>query len=202
MKGYSEGSYKFTVKAYTSAGEDTGATASIMLEPEGMWNTHDSTKKCSFIKEWSRLYSVISIAIDVFNYMLRIITFWLEVKNNSFASCLMFLLYVCTNSWLAAPGNLDFSWNHGLIFGHCHLHLLQETEMVRLSISCWAPCVVFQIMFFSWASEDNSIYFCILFYPKGEKGIVSRHPWAKVARWLVQDTGIVSSLPQPLCLCQ
>lgn len=44
MKGYSEGSYKFTVKAYTSAGEDTGATASIVLKQQGMWNTHDSTK--------------------------------------------------------------------------------------------------------------------------------------------------------------
>lgn len=37
VKGYSEGSYKFTVKAYTSAGEDTGATASITLEPYSMW---------------------------------------------------------------------------------------------------------------------------------------------------------------------
>lgn len=44
VKGYSKGSYKFTVKAYTSAGEDTGATASVMLEPQSMWNTHDSTK--------------------------------------------------------------------------------------------------------------------------------------------------------------
>uniref|UniRef100_H3DH16 LIF receptor subunit alpha a n=1 Tax=Tetraodon nigroviridis TaxID=99883 RepID=H3DH16_TETNG len=34
VKGYGEGSYKFTVKAYTSAGEDTGATASIMLEQQ------------------------------------------------------------------------------------------------------------------------------------------------------------------------
>ncbi|KAK5870947.1 hypothetical protein PBY51_003852 [Eleginops maclovinus] len=33
VKSMPEGSYKFTVKAYTSAGEDTGATASIMLEP-------------------------------------------------------------------------------------------------------------------------------------------------------------------------
>lgn len=33
----SEGSYKFTVKAYTSAGEDTGATASTTLEPNSMW---------------------------------------------------------------------------------------------------------------------------------------------------------------------
>ncbi|KAL6113967.1 lifr [Pungitius sinensis] len=33
VKGLSEGSYKFTVKAYNSAGEDTGATASILLEP-------------------------------------------------------------------------------------------------------------------------------------------------------------------------
>ncbi|CAJ1069097.1 LOW QUALITY PROTEIN: LIF receptor subunit alpha a [Xyrichtys novacula] len=32
VKGLSEGSYKFTVKAYTSAGEDTGATASITME--------------------------------------------------------------------------------------------------------------------------------------------------------------------------
>ncbi|KAK5932265.1 hypothetical protein CgunFtcFv8_003984 [Champsocephalus gunnari] len=37
VKGLSEGSYKFTVKAYTSAGEDTGATASIMLEPFTDW---------------------------------------------------------------------------------------------------------------------------------------------------------------------
>ncbi|KAM4576252.1 LIF receptor subunit alpha a isoform 1-T2 [Odontesthes bonariensis] len=33
IKGLSVGSYKFTVKAYTSAGEDTGSTASITLEP-------------------------------------------------------------------------------------------------------------------------------------------------------------------------
>ncbi|XP_059192814.1 LIF receptor subunit alpha a [Centropristis striata] len=32
VKGLSEGSYKFTVKAYTSAGEDTGSTASTLLE--------------------------------------------------------------------------------------------------------------------------------------------------------------------------
>lgn len=32
MKGLHEGSYKFTVKAYTSAGEETGATVSISLE--------------------------------------------------------------------------------------------------------------------------------------------------------------------------
>ncbi|XP_068422921.1 LIF receptor subunit alpha a [Clinocottus analis] len=37
VKGFSEGSYKFTVKAYTSAGEDTGATASITLEPYTDW---------------------------------------------------------------------------------------------------------------------------------------------------------------------
>ncbi|KAK1892903.1 Leukemia inhibitory factor receptor [Dissostichus eleginoides] len=37
VKSLSEGSYKFTVKAYTSAGEDTGATASIMLEPFTDW---------------------------------------------------------------------------------------------------------------------------------------------------------------------
>ncbi|XP_034398438.1 LIF receptor subunit alpha a [Cyclopterus lumpus] len=37
VKGLSEDSYKFTVKAYTSAGEDTGATASIMLEPYTDW---------------------------------------------------------------------------------------------------------------------------------------------------------------------
>ncbi|XP_037633026.1 LIF receptor subunit alpha a [Sebastes umbrosus] len=37
VKGLPEGSYKFTVKAYTSAGEDTGATASIMLEPYTDW---------------------------------------------------------------------------------------------------------------------------------------------------------------------
>ncbi|XP_011613799.2 LIF receptor subunit alpha a [Takifugu rubripes] len=37
VKGYSKGSYKFTVKAYTSAGEDTGATASVMLEPQTDW---------------------------------------------------------------------------------------------------------------------------------------------------------------------
>ncbi|XP_061585409.1 LIF receptor subunit alpha a [Cololabis saira] len=33
VKGLSEGVYKFTVKAYTSAGEDTGATVSITMEP-------------------------------------------------------------------------------------------------------------------------------------------------------------------------
>ncbi|XP_029018459.1 LIF receptor subunit alpha a [Betta splendens] len=32
VQGLSEGSYKFTVKAYTSAGEDTGTTSSITLE--------------------------------------------------------------------------------------------------------------------------------------------------------------------------
>ncbi|KAM8886458.1 LIF receptor subunit alpha a isoform 1-T2 [Spinachia spinachia] len=37
VKGVSEGSYKFTVKAYTSAGEDTGATASITVEPYADW---------------------------------------------------------------------------------------------------------------------------------------------------------------------
>lgn len=37
VKGLPEGSYKFTVKAYTSAGEDTGATASITLEPYTDW---------------------------------------------------------------------------------------------------------------------------------------------------------------------
>ncbi|XP_037337701.2 LIF receptor subunit alpha a [Pungitius pungitius] len=37
VKGLSEGSYKFTVKAYNSAGEDTGATASILLEPYADW---------------------------------------------------------------------------------------------------------------------------------------------------------------------
>uniref|UniRef100_A0A3Q3SFC7 LIF receptor subunit alpha a n=1 Tax=Mastacembelus armatus TaxID=205130 RepID=A0A3Q3SFC7_9TELE len=33
VKGLSMGTYKFTVKAFTSAGEDTGTTASITLEP-------------------------------------------------------------------------------------------------------------------------------------------------------------------------
>lgn len=37
VKGFSEGSYKFTVKAYTSVGEDTGATASVLLEPHADW---------------------------------------------------------------------------------------------------------------------------------------------------------------------
>nr|XP_033475566.1 LIF receptor subunit alpha a [Epinephelus lanceolatus] len=37
VEGLSEGSYKFTVKAFTSAGEDTGATASITLEPYTDW---------------------------------------------------------------------------------------------------------------------------------------------------------------------
>ncbi|KAF7660821.1 hypothetical protein LDENG_00274530 [Lucifuga dentata] len=37
VKGLSEGSYKFTVKAYTSAGENTGATASITLEAYTDW---------------------------------------------------------------------------------------------------------------------------------------------------------------------
>lgn len=33
VKGLPQGSYKFTLKAYTSAGEETGTTASITLEP-------------------------------------------------------------------------------------------------------------------------------------------------------------------------
>lgn len=37
VKSPPEGSYKFTVKAYTSAGEETGATASITLEPYADW---------------------------------------------------------------------------------------------------------------------------------------------------------------------
>ncbi|XP_023120208.2 LIF receptor subunit alpha a [Amphiprion ocellaris] len=37
VKGFSMGSYKFTVKAYTSAGEDTGTTAFITLEPYTDW---------------------------------------------------------------------------------------------------------------------------------------------------------------------
>nr|XP_019954662.1 PREDICTED: leukemia inhibitory factor receptor-like [Paralichthys olivaceus]XP_019954663.1 PREDICTED: leukemia inhibitory factor receptor-like [Paralichthys olivaceus] len=37
VKGLSEGSHKFTVNAYTSAGEGTGATASITLEPYADW---------------------------------------------------------------------------------------------------------------------------------------------------------------------
>ncbi|KAM6943822.1 LIF receptor subunit alpha a [Lycodopsis pacificus] len=37
VKGLPEGSYKFTVKAYTSAGEETGVTASITLEPYTDW---------------------------------------------------------------------------------------------------------------------------------------------------------------------
>ncbi|XP_040897538.1 LIF receptor subunit alpha a [Toxotes jaculatrix] len=37
VKGLSEGPHKFTVKAYTAAGEDTGATASITLEPYNDW---------------------------------------------------------------------------------------------------------------------------------------------------------------------
>ncbi|XP_016898403.1 leukemia inhibitory factor receptor-like isoform X2 [Cynoglossus semilaevis] len=37
VKGLSEGTHKFTVKAYTSAGEDSGATASITLEPYIDW---------------------------------------------------------------------------------------------------------------------------------------------------------------------
>ncbi|KAI3372719.1 hypothetical protein L3Q82_023180 [Scortum barcoo] len=37
VKGLSMGSYKFTVKAYNSAGEDTGATASILLQPYTDW---------------------------------------------------------------------------------------------------------------------------------------------------------------------
>lgn len=36
VKGYSEGTYKFVVKTYTAAGEETGATASITLEQYGM----------------------------------------------------------------------------------------------------------------------------------------------------------------------
>lgn len=35
VKGFTEGNHKFTVKAYTSAGEDTGATTSITLEYSG-----------------------------------------------------------------------------------------------------------------------------------------------------------------------
>ncbi|XP_068617092.1 LIF receptor subunit alpha a [Brachionichthys hirsutus] len=37
VKGFAVGSYKFTVKAYTAAGEGTGATASIGLQPYGDW---------------------------------------------------------------------------------------------------------------------------------------------------------------------
>ncbi|XP_061623655.1 LIF receptor subunit alpha a [Phyllopteryx taeniolatus] len=37
VKGVSDGSYKFTVKAYTSAGEDTGATISITVELFADW---------------------------------------------------------------------------------------------------------------------------------------------------------------------
>ncbi|XP_061672960.1 LIF receptor subunit alpha a [Syngnathoides biaculeatus] len=37
VKGLSEGPYKFTVKAYTSAGEDTGATNSITVELFADW---------------------------------------------------------------------------------------------------------------------------------------------------------------------
>ncbi|XP_071393652.1 LIF receptor subunit alpha a [Centroberyx affinis] len=37
VKGLSAGSYKFTVKAFTSAGEDTGATASITMETYTDW---------------------------------------------------------------------------------------------------------------------------------------------------------------------
>ncbi|KAM9360915.1 LIF receptor subunit alpha a [Symphorus nematophorus] len=37
VKGFPVGTYKFTVKAYTSAGEDTGTTASITLEPNADW---------------------------------------------------------------------------------------------------------------------------------------------------------------------
>ncbi|GAA6227437.1 leukemia inhibitory factor receptor-like [Lates japonicus] len=37
VKGVTEGSHKFTVKAYNSAGEDSGATASITLEPYTDW---------------------------------------------------------------------------------------------------------------------------------------------------------------------
>lgn len=37
VEGYSTGTYKFTVKTYTSAGEDTGATASVTLERYSMW---------------------------------------------------------------------------------------------------------------------------------------------------------------------
>ncbi|KAM8759768.1 LIF receptor subunit alpha a isoform 3-T3 [Acanthopagrus schlegelii] len=37
VKGFSEGSYKFIVKAYTAAGEGTGAPASLSLEPYADW---------------------------------------------------------------------------------------------------------------------------------------------------------------------
>ncbi|CAL1615694.1 unnamed protein product [Knipowitschia caucasica] len=37
VKGLPLGSYKFTVKAFTSAGEDSGGTASITVEPYGDW---------------------------------------------------------------------------------------------------------------------------------------------------------------------
>ncbi|XP_029961330.1 LIF receptor subunit alpha a [Salarias fasciatus] len=37
VKGLSRGTYKFTVKAYTSAGEDTGATVSVTLAPYTDW---------------------------------------------------------------------------------------------------------------------------------------------------------------------
>lgn len=37
VKGLTLGTYKFTVKAYTAAGEDTGTTASVTLEPYTDW---------------------------------------------------------------------------------------------------------------------------------------------------------------------
>lgn len=37
VKGYTEGTFKFVVKTYTAAGEETGATASITMEQYGMW---------------------------------------------------------------------------------------------------------------------------------------------------------------------
>lgn len=58
VKGLSVGNYKFTVKSYTSAGEDTGSTAFITLEPFSMWpdglqlyiNMRLSRYFCSFQK--------------------------------------------------------------------------------------------------------------------------------------------------------
>lgn len=34
-KDFTKGTYKFTVKAYTAAGENTGTTATVTIEPYG-----------------------------------------------------------------------------------------------------------------------------------------------------------------------
>lgn len=64
-------------------------------------------------------------------------------------------LYVSADSWLADPGNLDFSCNYILISGLYDLHLLQETEMVRHADSVMLPVFTFSMYFVFKAFNDN-----------------------------------------------